>query len=117
MSEAFICLKWQKLNWVFYLAFVYRFTLAILVTLLAFAEVRSGLCVSYFLSDFLSREKPTQKRQAILKNSILNDKIDQKTNFAKLLGAKMVFLYDFTFYHLIIEALQIAFFSVCQFLS
>ena len=39
LSEAFICLKWQKLCWAFYLAFVYRFILAIIVTLTAFSEV------------------------------------------------------------------------------
>ena len=38
LSEAFICLKWQKLNWLFYLTFFYHFTLAIIVTLLAFFE-------------------------------------------------------------------------------
>ena len=29
LTEAFICMKWEKLNWAFYLALVYRLILAI----------------------------------------------------------------------------------------
>ena len=40
LTEAFVYLKWRKLNWVFYLSFVYQVFLALLVTLTAFIEVQ-----------------------------------------------------------------------------
>ena len=39
LTEAFVYLKWSKLSWAFYLAFVYRILLAFLVTFTTFAEV------------------------------------------------------------------------------
>ena len=39
LTEAFVYLKWEKLSWAFYVAFVYRVLLALLVTFTAFAEV------------------------------------------------------------------------------
>lgn len=39
LSESFIILKWQKLNWLFYAAFCYAFILAFVITLSALAEV------------------------------------------------------------------------------
>ena len=66
-----------------------------------FEPIRLRFCVFNFLSilsDFLSREKLTQKwhepkAEQLLKLQFLNDKIDQSTNFAKLPCAKWLFLY------------------------
>ena len=41
LTEAFVYLKWGRLNWAFYLSFVYQVFLALLVTLTAFIEVQS----------------------------------------------------------------------------
>ena len=41
LTEAFVYLKWEKLNFAFYLSFVYQVFLALLVTLTAFIEVQS----------------------------------------------------------------------------
>ena len=62
---------------------------------------QTRFCVFNFLSilsDFLSREKLTQKWQKqkvsqFTKFQLLNDKIDQNTNFAKLPSVKWLFLY------------------------
>lgn len=40
LTEAFVYLKWEKLNCAFYLSFVYQVFLALLVTLTAFIEVQ-----------------------------------------------------------------------------
>ena len=39
LCESFVYLKWQRLNWAFYLTFIYQLLLAILVTLTAFTVV------------------------------------------------------------------------------
>ena len=41
LTEAFVYLKWEKLNCAFYLSSVYQVFLALLVTLTAFIEVQS----------------------------------------------------------------------------
>jgi hypothetical protein len=82
------------------------------------------LCLNFpsILSDFLSREKLTQKwlepeAEQFAKIQLLNNKIDQNTNFAKLPSTKWLFLklYNFKSY---LQQLRIWLqLLLCQFLS
>ena len=56
LTEAFVYLKWEKLSWAFYVAFVYRVLLALLVTFTAFAEVSPHPFFSAL--SFLTRSYP-----------------------------------------------------------
>ena len=51
LTEAFVYLKWEKLNWAFYLTFAYHLLLALLITLTAFVELKSH----FFLWSSISK--------------------------------------------------------------